>query len=86
MKPSWTVLQRCTNPQQIIARFPSYHFLIRVPDPDSNYNPVALALHALFVSEHNRQADQLKLANPSWDDEVLYQEARYAIALRCQWA
>ena len=54
-----------------------FHCCVAATDPDSNYHPVALALHALFVAEHNRQADQLKLVNPSWDDEVLYQEARY---------
>lgn len=46
-------------------------------DPESNYNPISLALHGLFIREHNYIADQLQSQNPAWSDETLYQEARY---------
>ena len=45
-------------------------------NPNSNYNAISLALHGLFVLEHNWWADQVKLLNPTWDDELLYREAR----------
>ena len=33
-------------------------------------------LHALFVSEHNAICDRIKLENPDWSDEKLFQTAR----------
>jgi hypothetical protein len=33
-------------------------------------------LHALFALEHNAVCDRLKRANPLWDDERLFQQAR----------
>ena len=41
-----------------------------------NENPGLLALHGLWVLEHNRQADELAAANPSWNDATLFAEAR----------
>lgn len=56
----------------------------RVPDDQlfaagdirANENVELTALHTLFVREHNRLADQLGKANPTWNDEWLYQTAR----------
>jgi NAD(P)H-flavin reductase/cytochrome b involved in lipid metabolism len=45
-------------------------------DARANVNPGILALHGLFVLEHNRWAAELKTSNPGWDDERLFQEAR----------
>jgi cytochrome b involved in lipid metabolism len=45
-------------------------------DKRANVNPGLLALQGVFVLEHNRQARELKTANPTWDDERLFQEAR----------
>lgn len=45
-------------------------------DIRANENPVLIAIHTLFVREHNRLCDKLKSSNPNWDDEKLYQEAR----------
>eukprot|EP01118_Nematostelium_gracile_P009356 TRINITY_DN3142_c0_g1_i1.p1 TRINITY_DN3142_c0_g1~~TRINITY_DN3142_c0_g1_i1.p1 ORF type:complete len:758 (-),score=195.66 TRINITY_DN3142_c0_g1_i1:32-2305(-) len=50
--------------------------LFLLGDYKGNENPGLLSLHALFVREHNRLADQFALQNPTWDDEKLYQEAR----------
>lgn len=45
-------------------------------DIRANENHLLIAMHTLFVREHNRLCDELKGENPSWEDEKLYQEAR----------
>ena len=52
----------------------NYHFV--AGDVRANENPLLAAFHTLFVREHNRLCDELKIANPTWDDEQLYQHAR----------
>jgi len=52
------------------------------PDIRSNENFSLLALHTLFIREHNRRCDWLIAQYPTWNDEQLYQSARrYVIAL-----
>jgi peroxidase len=54
------------------------------PDVDSfssgdsrvNENSALVAMHTLFMREHNRIAGELKIAHPTWTDEQLYQRAR----------
>lgn len=51
-------------------------------DDRANEQLGLLAMHTLWVREHNRLAGELAVANPAWDDQRLYQEARrYVIAL-----
>lgn len=45
-------------------------------DVRANENPLLIAIHTLFVREHNRNCELLKLQNPSWSDERLYQHAK----------
>lgn len=45
-------------------------------DPRANENPALIAMHAIWVQEHNYWAGQLSEAHPDWDDEALYQHAR----------
>ena len=44
--------------------------------PFVNYTPETLMVHTLFVRNHNLLAQQYAAANPDWDDETLFQEAR----------
>ncbi len=52
----------------------SYHFV--AGDPRANENPLLIAFHTVFVREHNRLCDTLKIDHPNWTDEELYQHAR----------
>ncbi len=45
-------------------------------DERANEQPLLIGMHTIFVREHNRLCDELKIANPDWTDEELYQHAR----------
>uniref|UniRef100_A0A182LT90 MYND-type domain-containing protein n=1 Tax=Anopheles culicifacies TaxID=139723 RepID=A0A182LT90_9DIPT len=47
-----------------------------VADRRSYQSPMSATVHLLFLREHNRLANQLRLLNTNWSDEVLFQEAR----------
>ena len=53
-------------------------------DERANENPLLLAMHTLFVREHNRQCDIEKQAHPGWNDERLYQSARRIVIAEIQ--
>lgn len=42
-------------------------------DERCNEHPGVMALHVLFLREHNRLCDELQGQHPDWDDETLYQ-------------
>lgn len=48
-------------------------------DRRGDENIALLSMHTLWVREHNRIAEQLRLVNPHWDDETLFQNARKII-------
>ena len=43
-----------------------------------------MAMHALWVREHNRIVKLLHLLNPFYDDETLYQEGRRIVGAMIQ--
>lgn len=53
-------------------------------DIRANENPELLALHTLFVREHNRLADETAARNPSWSDEQIFQYARRLVIAELQ--
>ncbi|XP_060062787.1 dual oxidase 2-like [Ylistrum balloti] len=61
-------------PRQHILR-PVSRFLA-IGNPRGNENPMLLTFAILFFRWHNKIAEDLKNAHPSWEDEALFEEAR----------
>lgn len=53
-------------------------------DSRANENPELLSLHTIFLREHNKIADRIKQANPSFSDETIYQLARAEVMAELQ--
>jgi peroxidase len=53
-------------------------------DVRANENPALAMMHTIFVREHNRLVDELAAANPAWDAETLYQEAKARVEAEIQ--
>ncbi len=45
-------------------------------DNRANEQPLLIAMHTLFVREHNRLCEEIIANNPGWSDEQIYQHAR----------
>ena len=52
------------------------NLLVFPGDLRPNEQPPLGAIHVLFLREHNRVARALKVLNPGFDDERLFQESR----------
>lgn len=57
---------------------------IRSGDGRSGEQPGLLAMHHVWVTEHNRLAEQLAQLNGHWSDEKLFQEARRIVGAMVQ--
>ena len=53
-------------------------------DDRANQQAGLIALHTLFMREHNYQAAALATANPGWTDEQIFQRARKIVAAEIQ--
>ena len=53
-------------------------------DDRANETSTLLALHTLFVREHNRLADQIAAANPGWTGDEVYERARKIVGALMQ--
>lgn len=52
------------------------HYCFAAGDVRSNQHPMLQAFHLIFLRNHNLIAENLAKVNPSWSDEILFQEAR----------
>lgn len=53
-------------------------------DYRANEQLALLAMHNVWVRQHNKIVDGLKRVNPHWQPEQLYQEARKIVAAQMQ--
>jgi hypothetical protein len=53
-------------------------------DSRANEHIALMAIHVLFLREHNRLAEEIGERNPGWSDEQIYQRARKLIAAQIQ--
>ena len=45
-------------------------------DVRANENPLLIGMHTLFVREHNRTCDELRINHPNWTGDQIYHRAR----------
>lgn len=53
-------------------------------DSRANEHIALMAMHVLFMREHNRLAEGIQDRNPDWSDEDIYQRARKIVAAEIQ--
>ncbi|XP_041089369.1 eosinophil peroxidase [Polyodon spathula] len=75
MEMNMCATRRSATNDQSLSEVECFH----AGDARVNENIGLTAIHTLFVREHNRLARELKILNPHWNGEILFQEARKII-------
>lgn len=65
LMPQTTNLKECKSPSG---------FCFYAGDPRASEQPALAAVHTIYLRQHNQWADEMKSANPHWNDEKIYQE------------
>jgi hypothetical protein len=73
-----------TAPFMVLDGFPLPEKFFVGGDIRVNEQPGLACFHTLWVREHNRLCDEIKAANPSWNDEEIFQRARKIVGALIQ--
>jgi len=74
--------RRSREPESCNANCPSCAFV--AGDLRVNEQPALTVQHNVWVREHNRVAEVLRAASPTWDDERVFQETRRVVVAQWQ--
>ncbi|KFM58424.1 Chorion peroxidase, partial [Stegodyphus mimosarum] len=75
-QPGNLMPKRVKAEKDINCRMKFKKYCFESGDSRGNQHTILASLHTLFVREHNRIATEMKILNPNWDEETLFQEAR----------
>ena len=71
-----------TSEDNLLPKDP--HGFFMAGDVRANEGIRLIAMHTLFVLEHNRIAEQIQNENPDWSDEQVFQAARKIVGAKMQ--